>query len=431
MNASKRVNPTLLRGTKDRLPDEMLRRNAVMQIIREKFENYGFSPIETPIICPADTIIGSDAATDKLIYKFKDHGQREIALPYDLTVPFARFVATHYKKLPMPFKRYQQQRVWRAEKPQRGRLREFYQCDADIVGSTSLLCESEILRLVYDVLSKLGIEFEIKVNSRRLSNQVFERYGTTLSERAAALRIIDKYNRDGFASVVNKLIEQGIENAEMIMTQLQPDADNAATLAELANYDTSELQTLLNHCQTLGVPDKLIRIDPTLTRGLDYYTGIVFEAIPVNSALGSLCTGGRYDNLCERFTDRAISGVGASFGFDRIMLYLEAQRYQAGDVARSPAQALITLFDDACIPFALKMFGELQDANIATELYFETAPLTRQLRYARQQNIPFLIVQGPDELLTDSVQVKRLSTGKQKLLPARQLVNYLVNYYEA
>ena len=431
MNTPARVNPALLRGTKDRLPDEMLRRNAVMQIIREKFEKYGFSPIETPIICPAETIIGSDAATDKLIYKFKDRGQREIALPYDLTVPFARFVATHYKKLPMPFKRYQLQRVWRAEKPQRGRLREFYQCDADIVGSTSLLCEAEILRLVYDVLSKLGIEFTIKINSRRLSNQVFAHYGIEPSARAHALRIIDKYQRDGFASVVTKLLVHGISDAATIMTTLQPQIDNAATLNALSTYDTSELQTLLSHCQALGIPDKLIVIDPTLTRGLDYYTGIVFEAMPLNGALGALCAGGRYDNLCERFTDNAISGVGASFGFERIMLYLDSQRYQPDNPARSPAQALIALFSAECIPAALKMFGELQDANIATELYFEAIPLAKQVRYAVMQNIPFLIIQGPDELATDSVQIKRLSTGKQKLLPVRQLINYLENYYEA
>ncbi|MEI6287247.1 MAG: histidine--tRNA ligase [Bacillota bacterium] len=431
MTSLTRVNPALLRGTKDRLPDEMLRRNAVMQIIRDKFEKYGFSPIETPIICPAETIIGSDADTDKLIYRFKDRGQRDIALPYDLTVPFARFVATHYKKLPMPFKRYQLQRVWRAEKPQRGRLREFYQCDADIVGSTSLLCEAEILRLVYDVLSNLGVEFTIKLNSRRLSNQLFERYGIELAERAPALRIIDKYQRDGFASVVSKLSERGIDNATAIMTELQPQGDNAATLNALGAYDTSELRTLLEHCRALGIPDNRIVVDPTLTRGLDYYTGIVFEALPQSGELGALCAGGRYDNLCERFTAQAISGVGASFGFERIMLYLDSQRYHTDSSAQSPAQALIALLADECIPAALKMFGELQDANIATELYFEAQPLAKQLRYAVKQNIPFLIIQGPDELATDSVQIKRLSTGKQKSLPARQLINYLVNYYEA
>ena len=245
------------------------------------------------------------------------------------------------------------------------------------------------------------------------------------------LRIIDKFDRDGCDSVINQLQSHGIDNAEFIMELLSPCASNNATLDALNIYDTAELQALLGHCAALGIPSDTLYIDPTLTRGLDYYTGMVFEAVPVNGSLGSLCAGGRYDNLCERFTEQDISGVGVSFGFDRIMLYLEQFGARTGKTLQSPAQVLVTIFDDSCTQASLKTYKELLNAGVASEIFFDIRPLGKQLQYAVKQNIPFAIIQGRDEIDSDVLLIKRLGTGKQKMLSTHQVVDYLVNYYEA
>lgn len=426
-----KIQPTILRGTRDFLPQEMMRRNAVMEIIRKTFEQFGYSPIETPILNPAETILGKYGEEgDRLTYSFKDRGKRNIALPYDLTVPLARFVASHYQELPMPFKRYQIQRVWRAEKPQRGRLREFYQCDIDIVGSTSLICEAEIVKIIVVVFKKLGIaNIVIKVNSRRLINAVLQAFNVSQDKRLAIIRTIDKIEKIGKAGVISELRNLGIKKADEIIETLAPEETNKKTLKRISNYDITELEEFLFYCNELGVPEINLQIDPTLARGLDYYTGLILEVVSRDADFGSLCAGGRYDNLCGLFSTKNFSGVGVSFGFERIMLLLEQLQGAVNDT--SPSKVLVTIFDKNSVKEALQTYRKLIEANIAAEIYFEAAKLSKQLKFADKKQIPLVLIQGPEECKRREITIKRLKSGKQKTIPINQLVSYLSNYYEA
>ena len=426
-----KIQPTILKGTRDFLPQEMMRRNIAMEIIRKIFEQFGYSPIETPIICPAETILGKYGAEgDRLTYSFKDRGGRFIALPYDLTVPFARFVAANYQDLPMPFKRYQIQRVWRAEKPQKGRLREFYQCDIDIIGSKSLICEAEIAKIIVSVFEKLCIpNITIKVNSRRLMNAILQSFGIDQDDSLAVIRIIDKIAKIGKEAVISELQKMGIDNAGKIIANLTPEDTNKNTLKKISKYDIVELKEFLSYCTDLGVSEKKIQIDPTLARGLDYYTGLIFEVISENADFGSICAGGRYDNLCGLFSNKDLSGVGVAFGFERIMLLLEQLKI-AGN-GKAPSQVLVTIFDENSVKNALQMYRKLIEANIATEIYFEPDKLSKQFKFADKKQIPFVLIQGPEEREKQEITIKRMQNGKQKTIPVNQLVSYLSNYYEA
>ena len=426
-----KIQPTILKGTRDFLPQEMMRRNVVMEIIRKTFEQFGYSPIETPIICPAETILGKYGEEgDRLTYSFKDRGGRLIALPYDLTVPFARFVAANYQDLPMPFKRYQIQRVWRAEKPQKGRLREFYQCDIDIIGSKSLICEAEITKIIVSVFERLRIpNITIKVNSRRLMNAILQSFDIDQNDSLTVIRIIDKIAKIGKEAVISELRKMGIDNAEKIIATLTPEGTNKSTLEKISEYDIAELKEFLSYCTDLGVPEKNIQIDPTLARGLDYYTGLTFEVISEDADFGSICAGGRYDNLCGLFSDKDFSGVGVAFGFERIMLLLEQLKI-AGN-GKAPSQVLVTIFDENSVKDALQTYSKLIEANIATEIYIEPDKLSKQFKFADKKQIPFVLIQGPEEREKQEITIKRLQNGKQKTIPVNQLVSYLSNYYEA
>ena len=426
-----KIQPTILKGTRDFLPPEMMRRNVVMEIIRKTFEQFGYSPIETPIICPAETILGKYGEEgDRLTYSFKDRGNRLIALPYDLTVPFARFVAANYQDLPLTFKRYQIQRVWRAEKPQQGRLREFYQCDIDIIGSKSLICEAEIVKMIVAVFEKLLIpNITIKVNSRRLMNVILQSFGINQSNTISVIRIIDKITKIGEEVVVSELQKMGIDNAKMVIETLTREDTNKGTLKKLAAYDTTELGEFLSYCDSLGVPEKNLQIDPTLARGLDYYTGLTFEVISTDANFGSICAGGRYDNLCGLFSDKDFSGVGVAFGFERIMLLLEQLKLFRS--SNAPSQALVTIFNENSVKDALQTYSNLIEAGVPSEIYFEPEKLSKQFKFADKKQIPFVLIQGPEEQEKGEITIKRMQNGKQKNIPVNQLVTYLTNYYEA
>lgn len=426
-----KIQPTILRGTRDFLPQEMMRRNAVMEVIRKAFEQFGYSPIETPILNPAETILGKYGEEgDRLTYSFKDRGGRSIALPYDLTVPFARFVAANYPDLPIPFKRYQIQRVWRAEKPQKGRLREFYQCDIDIIGSKSLICEAEIAKIIVFVFERLRIpNITIKVNSRRLMNAVLQAFSVDQDNSLAVIRIIDKIAKIGKDAVISELQKLGIKNADEIIATFTPEETNKNTLKKISNYGIAELEEFLSYCNELGVPESNLQIDPTLARGLDYYTGLTFEVVSQDADFGSICAGGRYDNLCGLFSDKDFSGVGVAFGFERIILLLEQLKISGN--GGSPSQVLVTIFDESSVKEALQTYNKLIEANIAAEIYFEPDKLAKQFKFADKKQIPFVLIQGPEEREKQEITIKRLQNGKQKTIPTNQLISYLSNYYEA
>lgn len=425
-----KIQPKILKGTRDFLPPEMRRRNFIMEIFKNTFEQFGYLAIETPILCPAETILGKYGEEgEKLIYSFKDRGGRLIALPYDLTLPLARYVAANYRKLPFPFKRYQIQRVWRAEKPQKGRLREFYQCDIDIIGSKSLTCEAEIARVIVEIFKRLKIpDILIKVNSRRLMNEILKSYGASQEKAILAIRIIDKIAKIGEKAVVSELEKIGVKKVGKLIEKLKPKNSNKKTIQKLSQYNISELEKFLSYCQLLGVSEKNVQIDPTLARGLDYYTGLTFEVFSQNADFGSLCAGGRYDNLCGVFCNKDFSGVGVSFGFERIMLLLE--KLNLFQEENSGSRVLATIFNKNSIKASFELYKMLIEAELPAEIYFEPTKLSRQFKFAAQKKIPFVLIQGPKEKEKKEITIKRMKNGKQKTIPLNQLISYLSNYYE-
>lgn len=426
----KKIETTILSGTREFLPKDMAKRNLVMGQMRKIFERFGYGAIETPILCPAETILGKYGEEgDQLTYNFKDNGGRKIALPYDLTVPFARLVAANWGKLAMPFKRYQIQRVWRADKPQKGRYREFYQCDIDIIGTRSLICESEIAKLIVTVFTELGFkDFTIKLNSRRLLNDILESLNVSKDKLNKVIQCIDKLAKIGEKDVIKMLNNEGIVNAGQIIKLLRPEATNAMTFEKLASYDVSEMKEFFKNCKSFKIDEKFLQFDPSLARGLDYYTGISYEVYAKGCDFGALCAGGRYDNLCAMFCDQEFSGVGVSFGFDRIMLALE----EMGKLNNSnlSAQVLVTMFDENSSANSLSLMSDLIEAGISSEVYFEPVKLAKQFKYADKKGIPFVAIEGPEEFEKNEVTIKNMKSGKQKTIAKTQLISYLTNYYE-
>lgn len=423
------IEPKILKGTRDFLPDEMAKRNYVMDKMKIIFARFGYDTIETPVLSYAETILGKYGEEgDRLTYTFEDNGGRKIALPYDQTVPFARLFAANYNVLPVPFKRYQIQRVWRAEKPQKGRMREFYQCDIDIIGTANLLAEAELTRLMWQVFTELGINnIKIQINSRRLMNDVMKKLGLE-NICVEILRIIDKYDKIGEENVKIELAKMisSASKIQVLLDLLRPEATNDSTLAKLADYDVSEVKRLLQLCESFKVPERYLSFNPRLARGLDYYTGIIFEVIGDDINLGSLCGGGRYDDLCGLFCKEKFSGVGVSFGFERIMTVLE-NLGKLKDVQLN-SNVLVTLFDNQSYEDALGVYNLLIDAGIRSEIYFQPDKLQKQLKYADKKRIPFVVLRGPEEIKNQTVSVKALQIGKQKAIPLTQLISYIQGY---
>lgn len=426
------IQPKILKGTREFGPKEMSKRNVVMAKIKEIFARYGYDPIETPILNPAETILGKYGEEgNRLTYNFLDNGKRRLALPYDLTVPFARYFAANWKELPLPFKRYQIQRVWRGEKPTKGRLREFYQCDIDVIGTESLVAEAEVARVITTVFTELGFKnFQIKTNSRRLMNDILRSFDVPKDQAMDTIRVIDKLAKIGEASVIEELKKLKIANAKELLTALKPETSTKETLKKLKNYDTSEITTLFDYCKALGVPQELIYFDPSLARGLDYYTGIIYEVVSLdNPDFGSLCAGGRYDNLCGLFCKESFSGTGVAFGFERIMIAMEERGDFDGLTLNS--QILVTIFDENSINDALKLYRLLTDAGLKSEVYFEPEKLRKQFKYADKKQIPFVVIQGPEEKQKNEVTVKSMQSGKQKTIPISQLITFLESYEQS
>ncbi len=428
---SKKIEPTILKGTRDFTPLEMAKRTFVMRKIRSVFERFGYVEIETPILSPAETILGKYGEEgDRLTYHFKDNGERDVALPYDLTVPFARYVAANWAELPMPFKRYQIQRVWRAEKPQKGRLREFYQCDIDVIGTKSLLVEAEVAKVITEVFATLGISnFTIKINSRRLMNAVLEKFGVG-DNRLEVIRAIDKLDKVGPKEVAGELEGLGVAEPEKLMILLEPSLNIQKTLAKFAAFDTEEIEDFIRYALDMGIDEKYLQFDPSLARGLDYYTGLIFEVVSADADFGTICAGGRYDNLTGMFEINApasaaseVSGMGVAFGFERIMILLEEQGL-LNDV-KLASDVLVTVFDESSLEDALSMYAELVASGVNAEIYFEPVKLDKQLKYADKKGIRFAVIRGPEEAERGEVIVKNLASSKQETLAREGLADAL------
>ena len=378
-------NVQTLKGFRDFLPKEMRKRQYVINTLKQVFESYGFEPLETPALEYAEILLGKYGEEgDKLMYKFKDNGDRDVALRYDQTVPLARVVAQYQNELPMPFKRYQIQPVWRAENTQKGRYREFLQCDADIVGANSPLSDAEIINLAEKALEKLGFSnYKIVINDRVNFANV----------PPLAIATIDKLQKIGKEGVLKELGDKGIP---------------ASTLDEVLNKKPTEnlekIIRLLNNPRVV--------FDPTLARGLDYYTGLIFEIEIEGYSAGSVCGGGRYDNLIGMFAGKDIPAVGFAFGFDRLVEAMDELNLFPTDLATT--KVLVTVFSDDLRNKSIEVANKLRENDINTELYLDDAKMEKQLKYADQKGIPFVVIIGPDEAKNNTVTLKNMKTREQQ-----------------
>ena len=442
------MKPSIPKGTRDFGPVEMARRNYIFETIRKVYALYGFRQIETPATENLSTLMGKYGEEgDKLLFKilnsgdFKnavstnDYAEKSAAalasrfcekgLRYDLTVPFARYVVQHREELQMPFKRYQIQPVWRADRPQKGRYREFYQCDADIVGSDSLLNEVELMQIIDEVFSRFGIRVSIKINNRKILTGIAEIIGA--ADKIIDITVaIDKLDKIGLEKVNEELLAAGL-NAHQVQT-LQPiidlkgsNAEKVATMREvLAASETGlkgcdEVAFVLNTLAAIGSLRNEIELDLTLARGLNYYTGCIFEVKALDYAIGSITGGGRYDNLTGIFGMPGLSGVGISFGADRIYDVLNGLDLYPADTAGS-VRLLFINFGEREAARCLEYAAAARKKGVSTEVYPDTVKMKKQMAYANAQHIPFVALVGESELAENRLTLKNMETGEQQQL---------------
>ena len=399
------IEPKTLKGFRDFLPSEQIARARFIQTIKASFETFGFDPLETPALEYAETLTGKYGDEgDKLMYRFKDNGDRDVALRYDLTIPLARVVAQN-GELKKPWRRYQIAPVWRAENTQRGRYREFYQCDADIVGSSNPLGDAEILALAGATLTELGVkDFEIRVNDRRLLDAFFDEQKIDAGKRVSVLRAIDKLAKVGEAGVADELEKAGVATGA-IKNILKAVVSNALP-------QESELSRIIALAREMN-PDLNISFDFSIARGLDYYTGMIFETVLTTApAYGSVLSGGRYDNLIGMFSNRPVPAVGMSIGLDRLFAALEELKLI--DKKGTTTQVMILNLDESLVGEYVRMASELRAKGTNTVLYYESGDMGKQLKYASDRGIGSVVIYGPDEKKEGTAIVKDLSTGKQE-----------------
>jgi len=421
-------------GTRDFLPDDIRRREHVIGIVRAVYERYGFEPLETPAFENIETLLGKYGEEgNKLIFKILKRGEHErsgeadLALRYDLTVPLARVVAQYQNELPKFFKRYQIQPVWRADRPARGRFREFYQCDIDAIGSRSTVVDTELLASVCDVLARLGFrDFVLRLNHRRALTALLECAGVPAERHGDALIALDKLDKIGVAGVEQELSARGIEMAAAQacldvfggITHDEPAQD--APLQRLRNFvagddagaaAVDELGEIVKLAQATPAEGR-IRIDPSLARGLSYYTGAIME-IAVPELAGSLGGGGRYDNLIGMFLGRDVPATGFSLGLERIIVVMTERDMFPPSIGRGPADVMVAVWNDEARADALALAGELRRSDLRVDVYPEIDKLGRQFKYAAAQGLPFVALVGEDERARGQVAVKDLRSGEQ------------------
>lgn len=415
------ITPRTLKGFRDLLPGQALARERVLEIARRVYQSYGFAPIDTPALEYLEILTGKGSEeTDKQLYRFTDHGGREVGMRFDLTVPFARFAAQHTATLGTPFKRYHLATVWRGENTQRGRYREFMQCDFDTIGTTSPVADLETVLVVHDLLAAIGLErFTIRINDRRILAGLLEALG--LADRATVvLRCLDKLGKQTPDAVGRELAAHGIAAAasDKLLSLSRLGGTPAQVLAGLqllveasatGRAGLAALTALLAGLADAGVADGCVVIDPAIARGLDYYTGIVLESFLDDlPGLGSICSGGRYDNLAGLYTKQSLPGVGASLGIDRLLAGLE----ELGCLkqAETPAEVFLAQFDAAHLGDYLRIAAALRRAGLAVDFYPEPKKLGQQLKWAGKKGFRLAVVIGSDEFAAGTAQLKQLAT---------------------
>lgn len=436
------IQPRVLKGFRDTLPRECMMKREMIRIIEASFSLYGFTPIDTPALEYAEILLGKGSEeTDRQLFRFTDNGKRDVALRFDLTVPLARYIASNQASLATPFKRYQIAPVWRAEKPQRGRYREFIQCDIDILGTTAAVADAEILVAVSRCLDNLGAKHRFLINHRKLLSGFMEQIGA-LPQAEDILRIMDKLGKLGREKVEQEL--SALVSSSQIndifsfleLSQLEcPQSDNGisdskqtvadfkktlaraeefleakpGSLSDIGIQETRRFAELVN---AHGISEEILQLDLSIARGLDYYTGIVFETQLLDlPEIGSICSGGRYDDLTSLYTKTKFPGVGCSIGLDRLLAaYDELKRIPKAD---STASVLVTVFSQELLPQSIQLAEKLRSCGINVELYGESGKLGSQLKYANRRGIPLATIIGDEEAQTETCNIKMLESGEQ------------------
>lgn len=410
------IKTQTLKGFRDFLPEQARKRQYVIDILKRVFESYGFEPLETPALEYQEVLLGKYGDEgDRLMYSFKTMGGDLVALRYDQTVPLTRVVAQYGNRLPMPFKRYQIQPVWRGENPQKGRFREFLQCDADIVGSSSPLADAEVISVAAKALEALGFEkFEILMNDRNIFSQLIEAGYVSDDELPTLLRILDKVKKISEEGVIKELAEKGFssEKARAIL-------ENAKVMKE-----NERLVVISNALKQLGVAQEKFAFTKTLTRGLDYYTGLIFEIEIDEYTAGSVCGGGRYDDLIGMFSGKQIPAVGFAFGFDRLVDAMDQLGLFPEDLTTT--KVLVTVFSPDLLDKSLEVCSIIRINGINTEIWLDPeSKMERQLKYADQKGIPYAVIIGPNEAKENMVTLRNMQTREQKTIPQERLPDEL------
>ena len=434
-----KMTPRTLSGFMELLPQPQQQMERMMQILRETYALYGFTPLDTPIIEASEVLLAKGGGeTEKQIYRFQK-GDADLALRFDLTVPLAKYVALHGGELSFPFRRYQIGKVYRGERAQRGRFREFYQADIDVIGDGKLdiTNEAEIPSIIYQTFTRLGLKrFQIRVNNRKILNGFYAILGLT-EQSGAIMRTVDKLDKIGPDKVRELLLSDcGLQEdqAAEILKFIAITGSNAEVLAALEGYmgrhelfDTglSELKTVVKYLADFGVPEENFAVDLTIARGLDYYTGTVYETTLLDHPeIGSVCSGGRYDNLAEYYTDRQLPGVGISIGLTRLFYVLGEQGMLNPDLPTAPADVLVLPMTEDLAP-AISLSTRLRGAGVRTQLYTEQKKFKAKMNYADKIGVPYVIFLGDDEIAAGVVACKDMKTGEQTKLPFAETLDLI------
>lgn len=448
------IKPQTLKGFRDYLPGPMLARERLIDTARRVYRSYGFGPIDTPALEYSEILLGKGGGeTDKQMFRFQDQGKRDVAMRFDLTIPFARFAAANLQAIGTPFKRYHIGTVWRAEKPQKGRYREFMQCDFDTIGTQSNAADIETLLVIHDLFEAIGrefaidnFEFTIRVNNRKVLSGLLESLGVT-EQSVGILRMLDKLPKIGREKVVAGMVDEvglAVSDAEKILDVTARESDETDPQAileslreqvggsETGRAGVDQLAELFRVCADSGVPENRIALDVSIARGLDYYTGTIYETfLAALPGIGSVCSGGRYDNLAGLYTNQVLPGVGASLGLDRLLAALE----ELGKVpaTSTPADVLFVIFEPDHLGAVFAAARELRQAGIAAEVFPDALPegkspgkhLSKQLKYANRKGFGIAVIAGAEEIASGAWQVKNLTTGDQQTVPAAELAQVI------
>lgn len=423
------VKPSTLPGFMELLPKDQILFNKILDTIRKTYEEFGFIPLDTPLIEKSEVLLAKGGGeTEKQIYRFTK-GDTDMALRFDLTVPLARYVAQHFSDLTFPFRRYHIGKVYRGEKSQRGRFREFYQCDVDIIGNgkLSVVYDAEIVSIIYATFNNLGFkDFTIKINNRKVLNGFFA--SLNIENTVDVLRTIDKLEKIGEKSAISELKGLGFSEDTIgkILNFIKIQGTNQEKLQALKSLDMhtevfqngiDELTTVIEYINSFGVPEKNYTVDLTIARGLDYYTGTVYETFLDNyPEIGSVCSGGRYENLAEYYTTQKLPGVGVSIGLTRLFYQLKEAGLLESDTPSTLTKVLVVPMDATCNEYSIKVANTLRESGIISEVYFEEVKVGKKLNYANKLDIPYVVLIGEDEIQRQMVSLKNMKTGYQETL---------------